>query len=72
MSNRNIRKVRHYKSAPTFKERSQAGVVKQTAQLWAKYGWGESNQPKYEPELEVVLPVEEHEHVHGPDCNHDH
>jgi hypothetical protein len=66
MSSRSIRKVRHFRQAPSFKERSQAGVLKQTAQLWTKYGWGEAAQPVVaEPVLEV------HEHSHGPDCHHE-
>lgn len=70
MSNRSIRKVRHYKPAPPFKELVHAGVAKQTKELWARYGWGEVlAQPVYQPELEVVVPAE---HVHGEHCNHDH
>jgi hypothetical protein len=66
MSKRSIRKVRHYKPAPSFKERSQAGVRGQIKELWAKYGWKETdNQP------EVLVEVHEHEHVHGPDCHHE-
>ena len=71
MSKRSIRKVRHYQPAPSFKERSQAGVLKQTKELWAKYGFGGEVQPKYEPNPEVVLPPVE-EHVHGEHCNHNH
>lgn len=66
MSNRSVRKVRHYKPAPSFKERVHAGVAKQTKELWAKYGWG---QVTVTP-AEVVLEVHE-EHVHGPDCHHE-
>lgn len=68
MSNRRIRKVRHIRQAPSFKERVAAGMKKETKALWAKYGWG---QPAPTPTPEVVVEVHEHEHVHGPDCHHE-
>ena len=83
MSNRNIRKVRHFKPAPSFKERAQAGVLKQTEELWDKYGWGQTEEnlfvaspsselPKLYDELTAVSQAtEQHEHVHGEHCNHE-
>lgn len=65
MSNRKIRKVRHFKPAPSFKELSQAGVLKQIKELWAKYGWGKTS---VQPVLEVAVPTE---HVHGEHCHHE-
>jgi hypothetical protein len=63
MSNRSQRKVRHFKPSPSVKERVQAGMLKQTDALWAKYGWGKT---------EAVVPAVPVEHVHSEDCQHDH
>lgn len=68
MSKRSIRKVRHYKPAPTFKERMLAGQKSETKTLWEKHGFG-TEAPT--PTPEVVVEVHEHEHVHGPDCHHE-
>jgi len=66
MSNRSQRKVRHFKPSPSVKERVQAGMLKQTDALWAKYGWGK-NVVVAAPE--VVIPIE---HEHSENCQHDH
>ena len=66
MSNRRFHKVRHFKPSPSVKERVQAGMLKQTDALWAKYGWGK-DAVMVAPE--VVAPAE---HIHNENCQHDH
>jgi len=70
MSNRSQRKVRHFKPSPSVKERVQAGMLKQTDALWAKYGWGKTEAAVLSAPV-VVPPVPE-THVHSEDCQHDH